>query len=192
MSAIHPHSARTGPPVQILGVSGSLRTDSYNTVLLRAAARLAGPRAVFTVFDQNKEVPVFDEDLEGEPPAAVRALWAAVAAADAVVLATPEYNQSLPGPMKNLLDWISRGGTGLQGKPVAVIGASSGPWGTRIAQSQLRHVLIALGAIVMPTNTTYLANVGAVVSEGKVQDASVEERLAEMVASLELLARRLA
>lgn len=179
-------------PVQILGVSGSLRTDSYNTVLLRAAARLAGHRTVFTVFDQNKDVPVFDEDLEGEPPAAVRALWAAVAAADAVVLATPEYNQSLPGSMKNLLDWISRDGTGLQDKPVAVVGASSGPWGTRIAQSQLRHVLIAQGAVVMPSNPTYVANVGAVVSEGKVQDASVEERLAGMVASLELLARRLA
>src|SRR4051794_5130817 len=105
--------------MRVLGLSGSLRAGSHNGRLLRAAAELLPPGAELVVYDGLKAIPPFDEDDEHARPDAVQALHDAVAGADAVLLATPEYNQSLPGQLKNALDWLSRphGTSPLRGKP---------------------------------------------------------------------------
>ncbi|KQZ68360.1 NAD(FAD)-dependent dehydrogenase [Rhodanobacter sp. Root561] len=154
----HPAPAR-----RVLCLAGSLRRQSWNRRLLHAAA-LQGPASLqLDVHDALAAVPLFDEDLESHDPAGpagVQALRAAVAAADGLVIATPEYNQAIPGVLKNVLDWLSREspiGEVLAGKPVAVLGASSGPWGTRLAQASLRQVLHTCGALVMPAPSLFVA-----------------------------------
>jgi chromate reductase len=138
--------------MRILGISGSLRRDSHNTKLLRAAAELL-PRGVeLELYDGLKAVPPYDEDDDTDPaPAAVARLRMAIAGADAVLIATPEYNSSIPGQLKNALDWASRPGPTnvLRNKPVAVIGASIGAFGAVWSQGELRKVLAAIGARVV-------------------------------------------
>ena len=137
---------------RILGISGSLRRDSYNTSLLRAATETAGPDVQFELYDGLKEVPPYDEDDDVHPrPASVARLNAAIAIADAVLFATPEYNRSIPGHLKNAIDWVSRpvATNVLRNKPVAVVGASTGAFGAVWAQAELRKVLAALGARVL-------------------------------------------
>jgi len=138
--------------VKILGISGSLRRDSHNTNLLRAAAEAAGPDVELELFEGLKEVPPYDEDDDVHPrPESVARLNAAIADADAVLFATPEYNASIPGQLKNAIDWISRpvATNALRNKPVAVIGASTGAFGAVWAQAELRKVLAVLGARVL-------------------------------------------
>src|ERR1700752_327637 len=108
--------------MRVLGISGSLRGDSHNTRLLQAAAELLPADAELVLFDGLKQVEPFDQDDEGEPGAGVRALRAALADADAVLVATPEYNSSIPGVLKNAIDWASRptGRGALANKPAAV------------------------------------------------------------------------
>lgn len=148
----------------VLCLSGSLRRDSWNRRLLHVATANAPASLQLDVFDGLAAVPMFDEDLEQrEPdgPAGVRALRASIAAADGLIIATPEYNHAMPGVLKNALDWLSREspqGEVLMEKPVAVLGASAGPWGTRLAQASLRQVLHTCGALVMPTPTLFVAN----------------------------------
>ena len=135
---------------RILGISGSLRRDSHNTSLLRAAAEAAGPDV--ELYDGLKEIPPYDEDDDVYPrPASVARLNAAIANADAVLFATPEYNASIPGQLKNAIDWVSRpvATNVLRNKPVAVVGASTGAFGAAWAQAELRKVLAALGARVL-------------------------------------------
>jgi chromate reductase, NAD(P)H dehydrogenase (quinone) len=138
--------------MRVLGISGSLRRDSHNTRLLRAAGELVAERgAEFEVFDGLKTVPPYDEDDDvGNGPATVAHLRQAIADADAVLFATPEYNSSIPGVLKNALDWASRppATSPLRNKPVAVIGASTGVFGAVWAQAELRKVLGATGARV--------------------------------------------
>ena len=137
---------------RILGVSGSLRRDSHNTSLLRAAAEAAGPNVEVEVYEGLKDVPPYDEDDDVHPrPEAVARLNAAIGDADAVLFATPEYNSSIPGQLKNAIDWISRpvATNALRNKPVAVVGASTGAFGAVWAQAELRKVLAALGARVL-------------------------------------------
>lgn len=128
----------------ILALSGSLRRDSLNTALLREAERLC-PRHHFDHYDGLGGLPHFNEDQEHPAPAAVTELRRRVQAADAVLIATPEYNASIPGALKNALDWLSRPvgdeGPALALRPVAVVGASPGPFGTLRAQVALRQVL---------------------------------------------------
>ncbi|MCX7513563.1 NADPH-dependent FMN reductase [Frateuria hangzhouensis] len=153
----------TARPLRILCLPGSLRRDSWNRRLLEVAATLAPAGARAEVYDALAAVPLFDEDLEqaqADGPPGVRALRAAIAAADGLVIATPEYNHALPGVLKNALDWLSRGspeGEVLADRPVAVLGASAGPWGTRLAQASLRQVLHTCGALVMPSPTLFVA-----------------------------------
>ena len=137
--------------MEVLGLSGSMRTDSHNSRLLRAAAELLPPGAELIVFDGLKAIPPYDQDDEATGHEAVDALRAAMADADAVLVATPEYNHSLPGHFKNALDWVSRPITGspLRGKPTAVVGASTGLFGAVWAQAEARKVLAALGARVV-------------------------------------------
>lgn len=137
--------------MRILGLSGSLRRDSHNTRLLEGARSLLPSGVELVLFDRLAAIPPYSEDDEHERVAAVAALAAAIAAADAVLIATPEYNGSIPGALKNALDWVSRpvATTPLRGKPTAVIGASTGLFGAVWAQAELRKVLATIGARVV-------------------------------------------
>lgn len=143
------------PTIRVLALAGSLRRQSHNRRLLESAAALAPPGLSLTVYDTIADVPLFDEDREADGPQGVRRLRDAVAAADGLLIATPEYNQSLPGVLKNAIDWLSRpdadGIEVLNAKPVAVVGVTTGAWGTRIAQAQLRHALTATGSRILPS-----------------------------------------
>ncbi len=137
--------------MRILGLSGSLRGDSHNTRLLAGAATLLPSEAELVVFDELAAIPPYSEDDELPAPPAVAALKAAIADADAVLVATPEYNASIPGVLKNALDWVSRpiAETPLRGKPAAVIGASTSLFGAVWAQAETRKVLSTIGARVV-------------------------------------------
>ncbi len=138
--------------MRVLGISGSLRRDSRNSALLRAAGELVEEQgAEFELFDGLKAIPPYDEDDDvGSGPMAVARLRRAIADADAVLFTTPEYNSSIPGVLKNAIDWASRplAANPLRNKPVAVIGASTGMFGAVWAQAELRKVLGATGARV--------------------------------------------
>jgi len=137
--------------VTILGIAGSLRADSLNAQLLRLAAEELPEGVVLEVFDALAEVPPYDQDLEDLQPDSVEALKDAIASADAVLVATPEYNGSIPGQLKNALDWVSRPirESPIRSKPVAVIGASTGAFGAIWAQRELKKVLGLMGARVL-------------------------------------------
>jgi chromate reductase len=137
--------------MNVLAISGSLRRDSHNTNLLRSAAVVAPADATVVLWDGLKDVPPFDEDDEASEPTAVAQMRAAVAEADAILFATPEYNSSVPGQLKNAIDWLSRpkATAALRNKPVAVVGASTGAFGAVWAQAELRKVLAASGARVV-------------------------------------------
>ncbi|HET9153592.1 MAG TPA: NAD(P)H-dependent oxidoreductase [Solirubrobacterales bacterium] len=138
----------------VLGITGSLRRDSYNHALLREAAERLPAGAELVEFGRLGEIPPYDADLEesGTPtPEPVEALRQAMREADAVLIATPEYNHSIPGVLKNALDWASRpaGQSALTGKPAMVVGASTGMFGAVWAQAETRKVLGALGGRVI-------------------------------------------
>jgi chromate reductase len=137
--------------VTVLGIAGSLRSDSWNAQLLRLAAEELPEGVALEVFDGLGEIPPYDEDLEDLAPDSVESLKDAIARADAVLFATPEYNGSIPGQLKNALDWVSRPirESPIRSKPVAVIGASSGAFGAIWAQRELKKVLGLMGARVL-------------------------------------------
>jgi chromate reductase len=137
--------------VTILGIAGSVRSGSHNAQLLRLAAEELPDDVELVVFDGLAEIPAFDQDLEDLSPDAVDRLKAAIADADAVLIATPEYNASIPGALKNALDWVSRplAASPIRTKPVAVIGASTSAFGAVWAQRELKKVLGVMGARVL-------------------------------------------
>jgi chromate reductase len=146
--------------LEVLGIAGSLRAASYNRALLRAARELAPPGISLRSFEGLREIPPYDGDVEatGVPPPVV-AFKQAVEAAGAVLIATPEYNYSIPGVLKNALDWCARppGKSSFKGKVVAITGASTGAMATVRAQADLRRVLAAMGAIVVPAPEVLVA-----------------------------------
>ena len=165
--------------MRVLAISGSLRRDSHNTALLRAAAERVPAGVELELWDGLKAVPPYDEDDDGDlAPASVTALRSAVAGADAVLFATPEYNHSVPGALKNALDWVSRphATNPLRNKPVAVIGASTGIFGAVWAQAELRKVLGAVGARVVDRELA-VGQAAARIADGSVND---RELLAEL------------
>ncbi|MGN6381648.1 MAG: NADPH-dependent FMN reductase [Dyella sp.] len=174
---------------RVLCLPGSLRRDSWNRRLLLAAAAHAPDTLSLQLYDDLDAVPLFNEDIEPGELVGVEALRSAVAAADALLIATPEYNQSLPGVLKNALDWLSLDGPQgevLHGKPVAVTGASSGPWGTRLAQTALRQVLHACGALVMPTPTLFVASAESRFhADGTLADEALAASLRRLTSALE-------
>jgi len=138
--------------MKILAVSGSLRPDSYNTALLREAARLAPAGVGVELWEGIGDLPVYDQDLDdGDVPESVRRLRDAWGSADAILFATPEYNGSVPGGLKNAVDWASRpkGEAALLNRTVAVVGASTGQFGALWAQQDLRRILGIAGARVV-------------------------------------------
>jgi len=137
--------------VQVLGISGSLRAASHNAQLLRLAAEELPEDVELVVFDGLAEIPAFDQDLEGLAPEGVEALKTAIGEADAVLISTPEYNGSIPGALKNALDWVSRplAENPIRRKPVAVIGASTSAFGAVWAQRELKKVLGMMSARVL-------------------------------------------
>ncbi|MDH4176181.1 MAG: NAD(P)H-dependent oxidoreductase [Thermoleophilia bacterium] len=168
--------------LRVLAVSGSLRRGSTNTALLRAAAELAPPGTTVELLDGLGELPHFDADLEAldAPPPTVAALRRRVEEADALLLATPEYNGSIPGALKNAVDWLSRprGAAALAGKPVAVVGASPGQYGAMWAQGDLRRVLGVAGARVIGDELP-VARVSALLDEdGALVDEAARGRIA--------------
>jgi len=137
--------------MKILGVSGSTRAESLNTALLREAARLAPAGVELEVWDGLAGLPIYDQDLEGDVPDSVRRLREDWSAADAILFVTPEYNGSVPGGLKNAVDWASRpkGDAPLLNRTVAVVGASQGQFGALWAQQDLRRILGIAGARVV-------------------------------------------
>jgi chromate reductase, NAD(P)H dehydrogenase (quinone) len=173
--------------MRVLGLAGSLRRDSHNRALLRAAAAALPLGAELVEWDRVAELPAFDEDLETAlVPEPVRALHEAIAAADAVLIATPEYNASLPGALKNALDWASRpfATTPLRGKPAAVVGASTGLFGAVWAQAEARKVLRAIGADVLERELPIGQADAAWGPDGTLVDPELRSALAEIVAEL--------
>ncbi len=132
-------------PVRILGIAGSLRRPSYNRAALRAATQLVPEDATLDTFDLDG-IPGFNQDEEQNPPAKVTEFKRRIREADAILMVTPEYNYSIPGVLKNAIDWASRpyGDSAWNGKPVAIMGASIGTIGTARAQYHLRQVFVFL------------------------------------------------
>ena len=173
--------------MKILAISGSLRADSLNTKLLRAAGEHAQGEVEFEVWDGLKAVPPYDQDDEdGTPPFAVARLRSAIAEADAVLFATPEYNASIPGQLKNALDWVSRplATNTLRNKPVAVVGASTGAFGAVWAQADLRKVLGAIGARVVEGEVAVGHAPTRFDEKGRLEDESLREQLQETLDAL--------
>jgi chromate reductase, NAD(P)H dehydrogenase (quinone) len=173
--------------MNILAISGSLRRDSHNRALLRAAAELLPGDTHLELYERLRSVPPYDQDDDLDPPPApVETLRAAIADADAVLFATPEYNSSIPGQLKNALDWASRplGTSVLMNKPVAVIGASTGAFGAVWSQAELRKVLAAAGARVLDAELSVPHAHERFDERGRLTDENIRDRLGEI---LELL-----
>src|ERR671932_417064 len=152
--------------MRVLGISGSLRQDSFNSGLLRAAAGVLPPGAELEVFDGLKAIPPYDAD-------------------DDVLIATPEYNASIPGVLKNALDWASRphATNPLRGKPAAVVGASTGMFGAVWAQAETRKVLSTIGARVVDRELP-VAEADERFPDGRLDDPDLRELYAEILADL--------
>lgn len=177
--------------VNVLGVSGSLRRDSYNTKLLRAASELLPEGVELELWDGLKAVPPYDEDDDGEPaPGPVTRLRAAIADADAVLIATPEYNASVPGQLKNALDWASRplATNVLRNKPVAVVSASTGAFGAVWSQAELRKVLATIGARVLERDVAIGHAPTRFDDAGRLVDDQLRGELAEVLLALAMAA----
>ena len=174
--------------MRVLGISGSLRRDSHNTKLLQVAGELAEEHgAEFEVFDGLKAIPPYDEDDDaGLGPASVARFRRAIADADAVLFATPEYNSSIPGALKNAIDWASRprATTPLQGKPAAVVGASTGSFGAVWAQAELRKVLASTGARVIDLDLAVARAHEAFDGDGALHSADHGTRIDEILEAL--------
>lgn len=180
--------------LKVLGISGSLRRDSFNTRTLRNARDLA-PQGMEIEVRTLEDVPLYNEDVRehGYPPS-VQRLREDVAAADALLLATPEYNYSVPGVLKNAIDWISRPpDQPFDGKPIAIVGASPGRVGTARAQYHLRQCFISLNGLVLNRPEVMIGAAGDQFhDDGRLADEATREHLAKMLRALADWTRRVA
>jgi chromate reductase len=172
---------------KIIGITGSLRKGSFNTMLLRAAVELA-PQGLQIEMATIAGIPVYDGDVEAEQgiPLPVAALKDRIAAADGLLLVTPEYNHSIPGAFKNAIDWLSRPPKDMArvfgDKPVALIGATPGPGGTRFAQAAWLPVLRTLGTSLWTGGSLYVASAGSAFDDsGKLTDEKVRAVLSKVL-----------
>jgi chromate reductase len=186
--------ADTGSEVKVLGFAGSLRKDSYNRAALRAAKELLPPGMALEICDLAS-IPLFNEDVESDGfPTAVVEFKERIAAADALLIATPEYNYSIPGVLKNALDWASRppGQSPLMGKPLAFMGASTGYFGTSRAQYHLRQVCVILN--MHPVNSPEVFISGAASKfdgTGRLTDAMFRDSIGKLLEALRVWTIRL-
>jgi len=169
---------------RLLAISGSLRRQSYNSALLRAAAAECDPDVEFVLWSGLEGIQAFNEDVE--PPRSVALLKERIAAADAILFATPEYNASVPGALKNALDWASRpfDANPLRDKPVAVVGASAGSFGALWAQDELRKILRIVGARVDDHHLGIADARRAFTLEGRLRDPGQTAALRAILRSL--------
>jgi chromate reductase, NAD(P)H dehydrogenase (quinone) len=181
---------------KVLGISGSLRRGSYNSALLRAAARLMPEDATLEVAS-IRGIPLYDGDVEATQgiPATVSQLKEAIVAADGVLLATPEYNNSIPGVFKNAIDWLSRPSSDIKrvfgGRPFAIMGASPGGFGTTLSQAAWLPVMRTLGTQTWFGGRLMVPRAGGVFDEGgSLKDAAVEEQLKQFLAGYVKFLRR--
>ncbi len=172
--------------MRILGIAGSLRRGSHNRRLLRAAGEALPPGAELVEWDGLGGLPIFDEDQETTPPEPVLAFLAAIEDAAAILIATPEYNASVPGGLKNALDWASRPfpDNVLRDKRSAVIGASTGLFGAVWAQAEVRKALKASGADVLESELPVGMADGAFADDGSLADPELTARLADLLGDL--------
>lgn len=171
--------------MRLLAISGSLRKRSYNSALIDAAAGSCAPTVDFVAWRGLPDIPPYNEDLD-EAPTSVAELRREIARADAVLIATPEYNGSIPGVLKNALDWASRPfpENCLRGKPVAVIGASTGLFGARWAQAELRKVLKTIGASILEAELSVPVAHEAFTSDGRLREPQMAVALCNIVGDL--------
>ncbi|NQU10849.1 NAD(P)H-dependent oxidoreductase [bacterium] len=179
--------------LKLLGIAGSLRQASFNRGALRAAQQVAPPDAPVEIFDLQG-IPVFNQDEDAHPPERVVQFKARIRAADALLIATPEYNYSIPGVLKNAIDWASRpySDSAWNGKPMAILGASAGRLGTARAQNHLRQVCVALN--MYPLNKPELMIPDAderFDARGDLTDDETRQRIAKLVAALATWTRQL-
>lgn len=181
--------------VRILGIAGSLRRLSFNMGLLRAAEDVLPPNATFTSYERLADIPPYNQDVEEQvDPGPVRDFKAHIAAADCLLIATPEYNYSVPGVLKNAIDWASRppSGSVLNGKPIAIMGATSGMMGTTRAQSALRQSFVFTRSLVMVEPEVYVSRAGEKFDrDGSLKDIDTRDRLGKLVEALVLWTQRL-
>ena len=173
--------------MNVLAISGSLRSESYNTSLLRALAEEAPAGVSVELWSGLKQIPAYDADEDVTPgPAPVESLREAVARADAVVFATPEYNSSVPGALKNALDWASRpfATNSFRNKPVAVIASSAGAFGGIWAQAELRKVLGAMGARVAEVELAVGHVAEKLNPDGELVDPAVRQQLRDALSAV--------
>ena len=178
-------------PLRVLCLPGSLRAVSLNLALARAAVEVA-PQDVDVTLHTLTDVPLYDGDVEASGlPAGVTALRDAVAGSDALLICTPEYNSSIPGVLKNAIDWLSRPPrpTPLDGLPVALAGASPGGFGTIRSQTHLRQVLQFTGALTLAKPELYVSRASGLFTDGRLTDEATRDRLRELLEALAPWAR---
>jgi len=172
--------------VKVLGIAGSLRSGSHNRALIRAASELAPPGVEIVEFDL-RELPFYDGDVEAAgDPESVTAFKDAIRSADALLIATPEYNHGIPGVLKNAIDWASRPALAspLAGKPVAIMGASTGRGGTKRAQDQLRQSLTFPRAAVLDPHVLAPEAYMLFDEEGVLVDEETRSAISDLLESL--------
>jgi chromate reductase len=177
--------------LRILGIAGSLRKDSFNRYALKAAQDMVPEGAVLHLIELNG-IPVFNQDDEMAPPHAVLEFKRWILAADAILFATPEYNYSVPGPLKNAIDWASRphGDNAWLGKPAAIMGASPGSLGTARAQYHLRQILVAFDMPVVSQPEVMIGQAAQRFDrDGNLTDESTRKHIQDLLVALVKLAR---
>jgi chromate reductase len=180
---------------RILGISGSLRNGSHNTATLRAAAELAPEGVTVTIYEGLGDIPPYNDDVRTGSgyPESVEAFRRALRAADAVLIATPEYNYSIPGVLKNAIDWASRPPEQpFDNKPIAIMGASQGLLGTARAQYDLRKMCVFLNAYPLNKPEVFIAQSGAKIgADGRLTDEATRGFIAQLVVALRDWAQRI-
>ena len=172
--------------LNILGIAGSLRSGSYNKSVLRAATELVPDGAMIEIFDIDG-FPGFSEDLEKDPPAKVTEFKQRIREADAILFVTPEYNYSIPGVLKNAIDWASRpyGDSAWSGKPAAIMGASIGGIATARAQYHLRQVMVFLDMFPLNQPEVMIGNCASKFdAEGNLTDESTKQHMRKQLEAL--------
>jgi chromate reductase len=180
-------------PIRILGIAGSLRRESYNHAALRAATQLVPDGATIDIFELDG-IPGFNQDEEQKPPARVAELKRRIREADAILIVTPEYNYSVPGVLKNAIDWASRpyGDSAWSGKPAAIMGASVGTIGTARAQYHLRQMMVFLNMFPINQPEVMIGNASERFdAAGNLTDDTTKDFIRQLLQSLLSWTRRI-